>query len=100
MSAATFTPGPWTMETVRTSCGVVFKVGPFPWKHGKLNHACIYADYPSAAEHAVGVANARLIAMAPELLTLLREAVAKDCLTGAMLSDALAAIAKATGVTR
>jgi len=62
-----WTPGPWTMETVRTSVGLCFRVGPFPWRNGKLNHACIYADYPNSAEHATGEANARLIAAAPEL---------------------------------
>ena len=65
------TPGPWTMETVRTSAGVCFKVGPFPWKRGELNHACIYADYPSSADHAQCEANARLIAAAPDLLAAL-----------------------------
>lgn len=70
---ASHTPGPWTMETVRTSAGVCFKVGPFPWKEGKLNHACIYADYPSSREHAECEANARLIAAAPDLLEALLE---------------------------
>ena len=69
-----YTLGPWTMETVRTSCGVCFKVGPFPWKNGKLNHACIYADYPtpSSIEYKTAVANAKLIASAPELLEALQ----------------------------
>jgi len=67
MSANKWTPGPWTMETVRTSVGLCFKVGPFPWRNGKLNHACIYADYPSSAEHAEAIANACLIAQAPDL---------------------------------
>jgi hypothetical protein len=72
------TPGPWTMETVRTSCGVCFKVGPFPWKQGKLIHACIYADYPSPSspEYHAAVANATLIAAAPELLEALSAAMA------------------------
>jgi hypothetical protein len=70
------TPGPWTMTTVNTSSGICHKVGPFPWKHGKQNHACIYADYPSHT--GVGPledelsANARLIASAPELLAALQ----------------------------
>ena len=68
-----WTPGPWTMETVRTSVGLCFRVGPFPWRNGKLNHACIYADYPNSAEHATGEANARLIAAAPELYEALNE---------------------------
>jgi len=72
MSEIKHTLGPWTLETVRTSVGVCFKVGPFPWKQGKLNHACIYADYPSSAEHAECLANALLIAAAPELLSALQ----------------------------
>ena len=73
-----WTPGPWTMETVRTSVGVCFKVGPFPWKNGKLNHACIYADYPGPQEHATAEANAKLIAAAPDLAEALGEAEARD----------------------
>lgn len=42
-------------------------------------------------------ANARLIAMSPELLGMLQEIVSKNLLNGAMLKDARAAIAKATG---
>lgn len=75
------TPGPWTMETVRTSVGVCFKVGPFPWKDGKLNHACIYADYPSNKDHAECEANAVLIAAAPDMLAALivaREFISTD----------------------
>lgn len=41
------TSGKWIFETVTTSCGVCHKVGPFPWREGKMNHACIYVDYPS-----------------------------------------------------
>ena len=87
MSAA-HTPGPWTMETVRTSCGVCFKVGPFPWKNGKLNHACIYADYPSPGgpEYKAAVANATLIAAAPAMLQALERlsaaALARDNVMG------------------
>ena len=95
------TLGPWTLQTVRTSSGVCFKVGPFPWKNGKLNHACIYADYPSpgSKEFSECLANAKLIASAPELLQALKDAVAA---LGGMNSDnvpetARAAIAKATG---
>lgn len=60
------TPGPWTLETVKTSIGFCHKVGPFPWGHEKLNHACIYVDYGS--HEGVLLANARLIAAAPDLL--------------------------------
>lgn len=69
MTDVKHTPGPWTLETVTTQCGICHKVGPFPWKHGKQNHACIYADYPSDGpiEYEL-LANARLIAAAPDLL--------------------------------
>jgi hypothetical protein len=94
------------METVRTSVGVCFKVGPFPWKRGKLNHACIYADYPgNGPEYHELVANARLIAAAPELLEALHTCVAAIERTHhvdqagrlAAADVARAAIAKATG---
>ncbi|WP_429927734.1 hypothetical protein [Achromobacter xylosoxidans] len=66
------TPGPWSLETVRTSCGVCHKVGPFPGRRedDKPRHACLYADYPSESNPADQelLANARLIAAAPELL--------------------------------
>lgn len=75
---AKHTPGPWTNQVVRTSVGVCFKIGPFPWRRGKLNHACIYADYPTPSnpEYLECAANARLIAAAPEMLEALR--VAKE----------------------
>lgn len=43
------TPGPWTLETVRTSVGICHKIGPFPPRNGRdePTHACIYVDYPS-----------------------------------------------------
>lgn len=71
---ATHTPGPWGMETVRTSCGVCHKVGPWPhkWRAGATMSACIYDDYPSPPEGTdTMLANARLIAAAPELLAAL-----------------------------
>lgn len=69
------TPGPWTLTTVTTSVGICYKIGPFPWKRDEQNHACIYADYPGAgAFEDELLANARLIAAAPELLAALLEA--------------------------
>jgi len=86
MSAeAKHTPGPWSLETVQTACGICHKIGPFPWRPGKTRSACIYADYPSHdGSSPVDVellANARLIAAAPDLLEALK-------LTDAMLSGA------------
>lgn len=43
------TPTPWTIETVQTSVGFVYKIGPFPWIGDKVNHACIYVDYNNNA---------------------------------------------------
>ena len=71
--SAKHTPGPWTNQVVNTVSGVCFKVGPFPWKEGELNHACIYADYPNKSGYEQCAANARLIAAAPDLLEELRE---------------------------
>jgi hypothetical protein len=66
------TPGPWSLETVRTSSGVCHKVGPFPGRREDHppRHACLYADYPSDSNPSDQelLANARLIAAAPELL--------------------------------
>lgn len=76
------TPGPWGMETVRTSCGVCHKVGPWPhkWRHGADMSACIYDDYPSPPEGSDNMlANARFIAWAREgVPALLAEIAAKD----------------------
>lgn len=75
----THTPGPWTLETVRTVSGFCHKVGPFPARRegGDPRHACLYSDYPSESNPADQelLANARLIAAAPELLEALEEAV-------------------------
>lgn len=68
----THTPGPWTLETVRTVSGFCHKVGPFPARRegGDPRHACLYSDYPSESNPSDQelLANARLIAAAPELL--------------------------------
>lgn len=75
------TPGPWALESVQTSVGSCHKIGPFP-SAGVRNqvHACVYADQlrlglddksPIAVEL---LANARLIAAAPELLDALQVA--------------------------
>ncbi len=73
------TPGPWTLETVRTASGFCHKVGPFPARRegGDPRRACLYSDYPSESNPADRelLTNARLIAAAPELLAALEEAV-------------------------
>lgn len=105
MTELKHTPGPWGLETVPTSCGICHKVGPFPPnREGEKNrHACLYSDYPSpdnAADREL-LANARLIAAAPELLEALldcREALRRTGHDGE-LAIVNAAIAKATGGT-
>lgn len=64
-----YTPGPWKWERVRTSCGFCFRVGPLAISDGKVNHACIYADYPGQMALELAEANARLIAAAPDMAT-------------------------------
>jgi hypothetical protein len=70
------------METVKTSCGICHKVGPFPGKRqtDKPRHACLYADYPSKGNPPDDEleANARLIASAPDLLEACKTIVAWD----------------------
>ena len=63
------TPGRWQMKTFRTSCGLCHKVGPFPhqWRGGEVSHACLYEDYPPPGGTPVMVANATLLALAPDL---------------------------------
>jgi hypothetical protein len=72
--SAGHTPGPWTLVTVKSSSGICHKIGPFPWKEDKQNHACIYVDYPNGAmgpAEAELKANAVLMTAAPELLAAL-----------------------------
>ncbi|MFY3127598.1 hypothetical protein ACOTGA_23390 [Achromobacter xylosoxidans] len=103
----THTPGPWTLETVRTVSGFCHKVGPFPARRegGDPRHACLYSDYPSESNPADQelLANARLIAAAPELLEALEWALrameARNPLwaEGERFVAARATIAKAKG---
>ncbi len=74
------TPGPWPMQTLKTSCGVCHKIGPWPhkWRGGKEMSACIYDDYPSPAEGTdTMIANARFIAAARELVPALAAEIAR-----------------------
>lgn len=96
---AQHTPGPWQFQTVRTSVGLCHKVGLFPYKPGKLNSACIYVDYPGGGSvEAELLANAHLMAAAPDLLSALENLVASvNDGAGGAVDDARAAIAKARG---
>lgn len=93
-----FTPGPWTLETVQTQCGICHKIGPFPWKDGKQNSACIYVDYASNGIIEKELeANARLIAAAPDLLSALEAVIAIADRDTDVFINARAIIAKARG---
>lgn len=103
MTNTMHTPGPWTMETMRTSVGICHKIGPFPAKDddGEPRHACLYADYPSTSNPRDEElrANARLIAAAPDLLEALQtllDSVEGNRVTAGDCYMALAAITKAT----
>ena len=111
------TPGPWPLETVRTSCGVCHRVGRFPRNTvvDKFGAACIYVDYPGGGDREEELlANARLIAAAPELYEALEEillfvpvgyaptarphaCVDRNARLDAAMRAAVAAIAKARG---
>lgn len=99
------TPGPWALETLRTSCGICHKVGPFPGirDNDEPRHACLYADYPSKHNPADAEleANARLIAAAPDLLDaaieFCRKAESGEAKSSKSYAAFKSAIAKATG---
>lgn len=110
MSAA-YTPGPWKLETVPTSCGICHKIGEFPNIRRKLNgekeppsYACFYVDNGDGHAEEM-LANARLAAAAPDLLEALREALTHPETYSATVygtekqwvSKAKAAIAKVEG---
>ncbi len=95
------TAGPWKLQTVsiesRGGSNTCHKIGPF--------HACIYDDWrprEAGISEEENLANARLIAAAPELLTACYSLLA-CCGAGdktaenAARTQAMAAIAKATG---
>jgi hypothetical protein len=96
------TPGPWGLDTLKTSCGICHKIGPFPYKPDRQCHACVYVDYPGdgAIEREL-LANARLIAASPDLLEALQNLIAAveepDSDSLMELIQARAAIRKATG---
>jgi hypothetical protein len=98
--SAQHTPAPWTLSTVPTSAGICHKIGPFPWKHGEQNHACIYGDYSShdgsGPFEAELLANARLIKAAPTLLAALQGMLFDDDQDEAR-RNAVAALVSATG---
>lgn len=70
-----FTPGPWEVDTVITSCGICHKIGPFPSGGHLEKNACIYVDNSDWSNSEELLANARLIAAAPEIYGLAKSIV-------------------------
>jgi hypothetical protein len=67
------TPGPWKLETVRTSVGVCHKIGPLG-EFTKIKSACLYDDcYSDKPRDLQLLADAYLIASAPDLLEALKD---------------------------
>lgn len=103
MSETRFTPGPWKRETVKTSIGVCHKIGPLG-KSTKLNHACLYDDcYSETPRDLQLLADAALIAAAPDLYTALLELLGEidenECSAGTSvrIGNARRALARARG---
>lgn len=104
MSMPKFTPGPWSLETVPTQIGSCHIIGPFPSRGVyKETHACIYVYADNVRMHDYGysatgdelLANARLIAAAPELYAALLSLY--DRRTDESMTRARDALAKAVG---
>lgn len=98
-----YTSGPWVLETVKTSCGICHKIGEFV-SHGVYDKtsACVYDDGATMAHPTPQLlANARLIAAAPELLAALEAIVTPSCHSpetwNTAMQQARAALAKAKG---
>lgn len=71
------TKGPWRMDTVYTSSGIVHKIGPFPRSTAvdKIGYACVYVDHPGAGPREEELlANASLMVVAPDMFECLEEA--------------------------
>lgn len=90
MSEAKFTPGPWELETVRTQVGVCHKIGKLG-SSTRITSACLYDDcYSDKPGDLQLLADAHLIAAAPDMYEALKAAREK----------ALASIPSAIGFTQ
>ena len=104
------TPGPWPLFTVPTSVGSCHRIGQFPSRvDGEFTAAVVYADGirpgidDSLPRAQILLANAYLIAAAPELLEALKDLLIEFDLQFSnyeeqeVQANARAAIAKAEG---
>lgn len=83
------TPGPWVMETVRTSCGTCHRIGPFPrpaYASKPEGWACVYDDYPPGVGSPDLLANSRFIAAARDLVPAMADRLAAQ---KALLKEAM-----------
>ena len=97
------TPGPWKMETVRTSCGTCHRIGPFPrpnYTSKEEGWACVYDDYPPGIGSPDLLSNARLIAAAPDLARALLAARAERDRLAAANAALEAKLARLVGARR
>ena len=86
------TPGPWVMETVRTSCGTCHRIGPFPrpaYASKPEGWACVYDDYPPGVGSPDLLANSRFIAAARDLVPAMADRLETQ---EALLREAMAAL--------
>jgi hypothetical protein len=89
-----FTRGPWEIESGDRHNAITIWGAP----KSDVHHEICRVDTMYRGDHRLNRANARLIAAAPELLSLLSNVCANGgSMTNAMLIDARAVIAKATG---
>ena len=95
------TPGPWRVDVAQDRDGTIHSVDVREAAYGLF----VAAVEAHTEEHADVMANARLIAAAPELLAVLKRMVLDcertvelECVHGSqVVDDAIAAIAKAEG---
>lgn len=92
-----YTPGPWSLDEVRTTSGRAFRIGAGEMLEAGKGCCIIYDDYPGNPENERS-ANARLISAAPDLLQMLKVAQLWLDIDGRYDMQGInAAIAKAEG---
>lgn len=98
---AEHTPGPWTLAAERFGIAIC---GKRHHAEGESVIATVWTETPQRIPHADALANARLVAAAPDLLeacfAILSPGAFESAATTAALYDlVLAAVAKATGMS-
>lgn len=96
------TPGPWTLDEIRTSVGRAFRIGSGEMLVAGKGCCIIYDDYPGGDKSKQHEANARLITAAPVLLDACASVLAAladnpNPLMQEIVTECRTAFAKATG---